>query len=143
MRLLLLLTLFLLSEKSHAQISILGYNHVALSVANIDSSAKFYREILGLEVIAVPEELKAIRAWFKIVPGQELHLLAGRNAPVANNDRNGAHFALTIPNADPVEAYLKSKGLAYHRQQRFDKAWQIYITDPDGYVIELNEPKKQ
>jgi lactoylglutathione lyase len=128
---------------NHAQINILGYNHVALAVANIDSSAAFYRDIVGLEPLAVPDHLKAIRAWFKIVPGQELHLLAGRGTPVSNNDRNGAHFALTIPDADPVEDYLKAKGIAYHRQQRFDKAWQIYITDPDGYVIELNEPKRQ
>ena len=143
MRLFLPLCLFLFAQSSFAQITILGYNHVALSVSNIDSSATFYREILGLTPIEVPESLKAIRSWFKIVPGQELHLLAGRNKEVTNNDRNGAHFALTIPNADPVEAFLKTKGIPYHRQQRFDKAWQIYVTDPDGYVIELNEPKNQ
>lgn len=130
-------------KKSNAQILQMGYNHVALAVANIDSSAKFYREIVGLEPIAVPEELRAIRSWFKIGPGQELHLLAGRSATVSNNDRNGAHFALTIPDADVAEAFLKKIGLPYHRQQRFDKAFQIYITDPDGYVIELNEPKAQ
>lgn len=142
MRLLLAFFLFLnIALTASAQITVLGYNHVALSVANIDSSARFYREVIGLEVVAVPENLKTIRAWFKIAPGQELHLLAGRKAPVSNNDRNGAHFALSILDADPVEAYLKSKGIPYHRQQRFDKAWQIYITDPDGYVIELNEPK--
>lgn len=142
MRLIPILSFFLFAQIAFAQIPILGYNHVALSVANIDSSARFYREVIGLEPIPVPDELKAIRSWFKIAPGQELHLLAGRSAPVANNDRNGAHFALSILNADPVEAYLKQKGIPYHRQQRFDKAWQIYITDPDGYVIELNEPKK-
>lgn len=133
---------FVFLQNLPAQIATTGYNHVALAVANIDSSAAFYRDIIGLEPLAVPENLKAIRAWFRVAPGQELHLLAGRTAPVANNDRNGAHFSLTIPDADPVEAYLKKKGLPYIRQQRFDKAWQIYITDPDGYVIELNEPKK-
>lgn len=142
MRPLLFLGFFLLVGKTDAQVDILGYNHVALSVSNIDSSARFYREILGLEPITVPEDLRAIRAWFKIVPGQELHLLAGRTQSVTNNHRNGAHFAFTIPDADPVESFLKMNGVAYHRQQRFDKAWQIYITDPDGYVIELNEPKK-
>lgn len=142
MRLLFAILFCLNTLTTFAQIPVLGYNHVALSVASIDSSAQFYREIVGLEVVAVPENLKTIRAWFKIAPGQELHLLAGRTQPVTNNDRNGAHFALSILDADPVEAYLKSKGVPYHRQQRFDKAWQIYITDPDGYVIELNEPKK-
>lgn len=124
-----------------AQIAIEGYNHVALAVKDLEAGARFYREVVGLTPIEVPENLKAIRAWFVIAPGQELHLLAGRTEPVANNDKNGAHFALTIPNADPVEVYLKKIGLPYHRQKRFDGAYQIYITDPDGYVIELNEPK--
>ena len=142
MRLLNVAFFFVFAGNLSAQITVGGYNHVALAVANIDSSAYFYREIIGLEPIKVPDDLKAIRAWFKVAPGQELHLLAGRPVPVANNDRNGAHFSLTIPNADPVEDYLKKIGLPYIRQQRFDKAWQIFITDPDGYVIELNEPKK-
>ncbi|MEK7257349.1 MAG: family 16 glycoside hydrolase [Bacteroidota bacterium] len=124
-----------------AQITVSGYNHVALAVKDINESARFYREIIGLEPIEVPDHLKAIRSWFKIAPGQELHLLAGRTFPVTNNDPNLAHFSLTIPDADPVEAYLKTKGLPYLRQQRFDGAWQIYIADPDGYFIELNEPK--
>ncbi len=123
------------------QIAVSGYNHVALAVKDMEASARFYREIIGLEPIPVPENLKAIRSWFKIAPGQELHLLAGRTFPVTNNDPNLAHFSLTIADADPVEAYLKLKGLPYLRQQRFDGAWQIYISDPDGYFIELNEPK--
>lgn len=143
MRLAFLIFVLSVNQSLRSQIPVTGYNHVALAVANIDSAASFYRDIVGLEPIPVPENLRALRAWFKIAPGQELHLLAGRTDPVTNNDRNGAHFALTIPDADPVEAYLKKVGWPYHRQQRFDKAWQIYITDPDGYVIELNEPKKQ
>ncbi len=124
-----------------AQITVTGYNHVALAVKDLEASAKFYREIIGIEPVPVPEHLKAIRSWFKIAPGQELHLLAGRTFPVTNNDPNLGHFALTIADADPVEQFLKTKGLPYLRQQRFDGAWQIYISDPDGYFIELNEPK--
>lgn len=123
------------------QIAVTGYNHVALAVKDLNVSARFYREVMGLTPVEVPENLKAIRYWFKVAPGQELHLLAGRVDPVANNDRNGAHFSITIPNADPVEAYLKKIALPYVRQKRFDGAFQIFITDPDGYVIELNEPK--
>ncbi len=123
-----------------AQIKITGINHVALAVEDIRASTVFYRDVIGLQTLSVPEELKGIRSWFQIAPGQELHLLAGRRTAV-DHDKNGSHFSLTIPNADPVEEYLKSKGIAYHRQQRFDHAWQIYISDPDGYVIELNEPK--
>lgn len=131
----------LLVQMLPAQIITTGYNHVALAVKDMEASARFYREIIGLEPIPVPENMKAIRSWFKVAPGQELHLLAGRTFPVTNNDPNLAHFSLTIPDADPVEQFLQSKGLPYLRQKRFDGAWQIYVADPDGYFIELNEPK--
>jgi lactoylglutathione lyase len=146
-----ILIVILLSFSSLAQetkpktgISITGYNHVGLAVKDLKVSATFYREIIGLSPLDIPDNLLAIRRWFKIAPGQELHLLLGRENPVANNDKNGAHFSLSIPAnaADAVEAFLKEKNLPYVRQKRFDGAYQIFITDPDGYVIELNEPKK-
>ena len=128
-------------KKIDAQIAVNGYNHVALCVKDIKESTRFYRDVMGLETVEVPEQMKAIRSWFKIAPGQELHLLAGRTFPVANNDPNMSHFSLTISDANPVEAYLKNLKMPYLRQQRFDGAWQIFISDPDGYFIELNEPK--
>ena len=121
----------------HAQITTTGFNHLALSVSDIEASTEFYRDILGLEPIEVPDGLKAIRSWFKFGGGQDLHLLAGRTEPVSDNSRSSGHYSLTITDADEVEAFLKEKGLDYHWQQRFDGAWQIYISDPDGYVIEL------
>jgi lactoylglutathione lyase len=131
-------------EQTPKGITILSYNHVGLAVKDLKTSVTFYREIIGLAPLDVPDNLLAVRRWFKIAPGQELHLLLGREQPVANNDKNGAHFSLTIPadSADGIEAFLKEKNVPYHRQKRFDGAFQIYVTDPDGYVIELNEPKK-
>ena len=125
-------------------IEILSYNHVGLAVKDLKTSVTFYRDIIGLSPLDVPDNLLAVRRWFKVASGQELHLLLGRENPVANNDKNGAHFSLSIPtnSADSIEAFLKEKSVLYHRQKRFDGAFQIYVTDPDGYVIELNEPKK-
>lgn len=125
-------------------ITILSYNHVGLAVKDLKTSVVFYRDIIGLSPLDVPDNMLAIRRWFRVAPGQELHLLLGRENPVANNDKNGAHFSLSIPtnSADEIEAFLKEKNVPYHRQKRFDGAYQIYVTDPDGYVIELNEPKK-
>jgi lactoylglutathione lyase len=130
--------------KTTKGINILSYNHVGLAVKDLKTSVTFYRDIIGLSPLDVPDNMLAIRRWFRVAPGQELHLLLGRENPVANNDKNGAHFSLSIPtnSADEIEAFLKEKNVPYHRQKRFDGAYQIYVTDPDGYVIELNEPKK-
>jgi lactoylglutathione lyase len=130
--------------KTTKGINILSYNHVGLAVKDLKTSVVFYRDIIGLSSLDVPDNMLAIRRWFRVAPGQELHLLLGRENPVANNDKNGAHFSLSSPtnSADEIEAFLKGKNIPYHRQKRFDGAYQIYVTDPDGYVIELNEPKK-
>jgi catechol 2,3-dioxygenase-like lactoylglutathione lyase family enzyme len=129
------------TKKIEAQITVTGYNHVALCVKDLKESTVFYRDVMGFEPLEVPENKRTTRSWFKITAGQELHLLSGRTFPVANNDPNMSHFSLTISDADPVEAYLKKLKMPYLRQQRFDGAWQIFISDPDGYFIELNEPK--
>jgi hypothetical protein len=52
-------------------IQIQSYNHVGLAVKDLKVSATFYREILGLSGVDVPDNLMAVRRWFKIAPGQE------------------------------------------------------------------------
>ncbi len=125
---------------SQDKIGILKHNHIALQVADIQASAKFYGEVLQLERIEVPDNLKAIRAWFKIGNDQQIHLLAGRTQPVVN-DRNGSHYAIFVASIAEAEAYLKKRQLPFHKQVRFDGVTQIYLPDPDGYLIELNEWK--
>ena len=127
---------------SQTKSGITGHNHLGLQVADLQVSAKFYGDILGLERIEVPENLKAIRAWFKIGDINQIHLLLGRTQPVVN-DRNGSHIALFVDNMDKAEAYLKQNNIQYHRQVRFDGVVQIFFSDPDGYVLEYNERAKK
>lgn len=143
------LTIFLLAvflsvqlfAQTEAKIEVVKHNHVALQVKDIAASTKFYKEVLGLEPIAVPDSLKAIRSWFKLGTDQQIHLLAGRTIAV-NNDRNGSHFALFVQSITATELFLQKHQMAFHKQVRFDGAVQIYIADPDGYLIELNETKR-
>jgi catechol 2,3-dioxygenase-like lactoylglutathione lyase family enzyme len=121
------------------QIGVVRHNHIALQVADMGASAAFYGGLLGLERIPLADpKLQAIRAWFRIGPDQQIHLLAGRTQPVVN-DRNGSHFAVFVANIDQTEAYLKKRQVTYHAQVRFDGVKQIYIADPDGYLIEFNQ----
>ena len=57
---------FAMNGYSQTKAGITGHNHLGLQVADLQVSAKFYGDILGLERIEVPENLKAIGAWFKI-----------------------------------------------------------------------------
>ena len=124
-----------------AKLGVSGHNHLALQVKDLPTSAKFYRDVIGLKPLEVPDNLKAIRAWFSIGNGQQIHLLAGRTQPIFH-DKDGSHIALFVDSIDKSEQYLKEQHLKYHKQTRFDGVTQIYFPDPDGYLIELNEAKK-
>ena len=119
-------------------IEVVQFNHIALHVKDIPTSAKFYGETLGLPSVDIPDSLKAIRAWFQLGNTQMIHLLAGRTEPVVN-DRNGGHFSLFVKSIDSTLVFLKKNNIPYHLQVRFGGVKQIYFADPDGYLIELNE----
>lgn len=123
------------------RLGVVRHNHLAIQVKDIPVSAAFYRDVLGLKSIPVPDNLKATRAWFDMGDGQMIHLLDGRTQPIAH-DRNGSHYALFVEDIGKSEAFLKAKNINYHRQVRFDGVVQLYFPDPDGYLFELNEGKK-
>jgi catechol 2,3-dioxygenase-like lactoylglutathione lyase family enzyme len=141
MRSFLFLFLFLplmMTAQTADKIDVISFNHIALHVKDIPTSAKFYGDTLGLATIEIPDSLKKVRAWFQLGNGQMIHLLAGRTTPIVN-DRNGSHFSLFIKSIDETLVFLKKNKMPYHLQVRFGGVKQIYIADPDGYLIELNE----
>lgn len=113
------------------------HNHVALHVKDIQVSAKFYQEIVGMKPIPVPESLKGRRFWFDVGDGQQVHLLDGRTETIIH-DRNGSHIALFVESMEKAEAFLKKQNIPYHKQVRVDGVPQIYFSDPDGYLLEIN-----
>lgn len=136
------LALLFVSIHTHAQITVSGYNHVALSVKNLQESTTFYRDVMGLESVSVPDNLKEIRSWFRVGEGSQLHLLAGRASEVTNNGLFASHVSVTIPDADASLQFLEKHNISYTLRERFDGIRQIFIHDPDGYCIELNEAQK-
>ena len=115
---------------------LLELNHVAIHVADLDKSKDFYLNVFGLKEMARPA-FSFPGAWFHLGTQQELHLIAGRQTPVSSAAR-GTHYALLIDDMDEWEKRLQSMGQEYlPRRTRPDGAFQIYVTDPDGYNIEL------
>ena len=116
----------------------LQLNHVAIHVADVAASERFYRDVLQLEPIARPA-FDFPGAWFRLGDDQELHLIGNRTQPVVSNSR-GNHFALLVDDIDAWEQHLRTLGVAYYRKLRPDGAHQIYVTDPDGHVVEICTP---
>ena len=114
-------------------------NHVALHVADVESSCRFYRDVLQLRDIARPA-FSFPGAWFQLGEDQELHLIGDRTDPVISESR-GNHYALMVDDIDAWEDYFQQHDVAYTpRRTRPDGAFQIYVKDPDGHTIELCTP---
>lgn len=126
-------------EWHHPAMQIHELNHVALHVADVEKSSAFYRNVLQLEPMPRPA-FTFPGAWFRLGTHQELHLIGERVEPVVSGNR-GNHFALRVEELDSWEAHLQKVRAEFRpRKQRPDGAWQVFVRDPDGHVIELFTP---
>ena len=86
------------------------FNQLALSVKNVDQSATFYKEILGLQEIINKTKMEGIR-WFSFGEGKELHLISFLKESVMIN--KAVHFALNTSNFDAFVKTLETKNIPY------------------------------
>lgn len=121
----------------------LTFNHMALSVKDINKSAAFYSEVLGLQEITNRTQIPGIR-WFSMGEGRELHLISIINEPVTIN--KAVHLALTSDNFDIILKRLEEHHVTYSDWPgvegkvniRTDGVKQIFFQDPDSYWLEVN-----
>lgn len=103
---------FLVSGQQSSQPQI-SFNHLALSVKNVDSSAEFYKRIFNLKEISKEERATGVR-WLSLGNGQELHLISDiyykRGTVITNK---AIHLALTTNNFDELIKILNSINIAY------------------------------
>ena len=122
------------------------FDYIALHVRDLDKSTEFYRTVLGLE--QVPDPFKDGRHVFiRLSPRSELHLIAGGQSDMERDI--DVHFALRVTSLESVLTSLQEKRVKYFntkRQEgvvtnRRDGVHQVYLQDPDGYWIELNDSR--
>src|SRR5687768_16418566 len=111
-------------------------NHVALHVADLEKSVRFYADVLRLEPMPRPA-FSFPGAWFRLGADQELHLIGERTQAVHSHNR-GNHFALLVDDIAADEAQLTARGAQFSGPKlRPDGASQIFVVDPDGHYVEL------
>lgn len=120
------------------------FNHLALSVKEVNRSAAFYKEVLSLKEITNRTKKEGIR-WFSLGEDKELHLISTITEPVTIN--KAVHMALNTSRFDALIKRLDEQKIVYSDwpgkpntiTTRADGIRQIYIQDPDGYWIEIND----
>lgn len=119
------------------------FDHIALSVKDVDQSVAFYKSVLGLDEITNKTEVEGIR-WMSLGEGKEMHLISTLKGKVKVN--KAVHLALTTPDFDLLIAQLQAMGIEYSDwpgkantiSVRADGIRQVFFQDPDGYWIEVN-----
>ena len=136
----------LLAMTAESQKQEISLNHIAIYVEDLAKSAKFYKEVMGLDT--VPEPFKdGLHAWFKIGDGLTLHVIQGPKEKL--KQYRSTHTCFSVSDIDAFVNHLTKAGIIYEDVKgnknavttRVDGVKQIYFKDPDDYWIEVNNDK--
>lgn len=112
--------------------------HTAVLVSNLEKSAYFYSQILGLSKI--DRILKYPGTWYQIGDYQ-IHLIVDRSWQynLQNEEKWGRnpHIAFATDNLDSLKEHLVNSG--YEFQVSASGRDALFIQDPDGNVIEIGQ----
>ncbi|MFC1664363.1 VOC family protein [Pseudomonadota bacterium] len=117
-------------------------DHLVLTVANIETTCKFYSEILGMQVIEFAAGRKALRFGDQKI---NLHEEGREFAPKAWEPMPGSAdlcFIIDIPLGKAIEQ-LSGKGVVIlegpvDRTGATGAIKSIYLRDPDSNLIEIS-----
>jgi catechol 2,3-dioxygenase-like lactoylglutathione lyase family enzyme/uncharacterized protein YunC (DUF1805 family) len=125
-------------------------DHVTLVVKDLEQSRKFYVEILGMREIPRPAFTFA-GSWFQAGKTQ-IHLIlefsgsgpAGNLLPAPLRSSRTQHLAFEVDDAEAAAKRLQDLQIPILSgpKPRPDGFIQVFITDPDGHVVELCSPPK-
>lgn len=120
------------------------FNHMALTVKELSRSVEFYHQVFQFSEITNRTKSENIR-WMSMGEDKELHLITNTaGSPIVIT--KSVHLAFTTPHFDAFRAHLEALKIPYSDwpgkmgavNVRADGVKQIYIQDPDGYWIEIN-----
>jgi len=121
-------------------------NHVAIFVKNLNVTKAFYENIIGLDTIPEPFH-DGKHAWYNLGPGVSMHVIEGAMEKKAYYKNQ--HTCLSVASVEAFIAVLKKNKISFEDvngnknvfSNRVDGVKQIWLQDPDGYWIEINDAK--
>jgi catechol 2,3-dioxygenase len=133
-----------------------GINHLVLNVRNLEESHTFWTEIMGFkqvgELHARPDRPNPAKMRFYSgdhsgkLNHHDLALVEMPNLPpppawdMFTSQMAINHIAIALPDRQTwlqQLAFLQSKGVTFHRRVNHGMTHSVYISDPNGYGIEV------
>jgi catechol 2,3-dioxygenase len=130
-------------------------SHVVLNVRDLEESHHFYTEIVGFKQtgewrVRPSTPGRRMRFYSGSHNGERYHhdlaLVENRKLPpppdwgIDSTPLAINHLAITLPNRDAwlkQLEFLQAKGVPFHRRINHGMAHSVYISDPNGYGVEL------
>lgn len=114
-----------------------GIDHIDLQVKNLEESCRFWRDLMGFEVL---EDMPEYGGRVVGAPGAELALYENPQLQPERDD-GMSHITIQVENFHEVEAVCQGLGVEvkYGGPVQWLRSRAIYIDDPNGYEIELAE----
>jgi catechol 2,3-dioxygenase-like lactoylglutathione lyase family enzyme len=119
-------------------------DHVTLVVADLERSRRFYVDALGMREVERPG-FSFDGCWFQ-AGSTQIHLIlehdgsgpAGERTDQKRSSRSH-HFAFQVDDARSAAAQCRALGvpIVSGPKERPDGAVQVFVTDPDGHMVEL------
>ncbi len=133
---------FVIAQSNKARI-----NHLAIYVVDLQKSTSFYRDIIGLDTIPEPFH-DGKHTWMKIGPKASIHIIQG--AEGKKEYYKGNHICFSVESLEKFIELLKKNNISWEDYNnnkmaitsRPDGVKQIWLQDPDGYWIEINNAKE-
>ncbi|MGO9874969.1 MAG: VOC family protein [Acidimicrobiia bacterium] len=115
------------------------FHHVSVNTNStpLDAMIDFYRDVLGLADVTRPE-IPGIPGHWHAVGDQQLHLVGAPpwGTPI---DSTGHHYCVAVADLDTAVAELEERGIEFQRAVQGPGTVQIWIIDPAGNTIELQQ----
>ncbi|WP_373521976.1 VOC family protein [Aquiflexum sp.] len=118
--------------------------HIAVYVEDLQRSTDFYTGVFNFPELDEPFK-DGLHAWLDIGNNLSMHIIEAPWEPITINKIN--HICFSIPDMDGFIANLNKMGIEYEDWPgkkntiniRPDGIKQIYVRDPDGYWLEIND----
>jgi glyoxylase I family protein len=123
---------------------ITGIHHITLLVSDLNRSASFYRNVLGMRLVkqTVNDDDRSARHF--MFGNEEGLLITCLEYPDLDEGKVGRgsthHFALSVESVAELSAwkgYLEGRGIATTELMDRGDFRSIYLRDPDGHIVEI------
>jgi catechol 2,3-dioxygenase len=140
-----------------ASVTPMGVNHVVLNVRDLDESHRFWTEVIGLKQVGSlhPREDGTPMPKMRFYSGErngklthhDVALVENRDLPPPSGEWGLSgkpqainHVAIAMPDRESWQnklAELQELGVKFHLRVNHGVTHSVYISDPNGYGVEL------